>query len=699
MKWICFLLVTSPLLATKEVNFINIAVDREEGALSIKAEPQPLFSYRLLRDDNYTLDQNQYDLVLDGSFRQTAFLMRTLERNRGTLYAGSSGSPYYVLRFSFDLALRKNTGDIIERKKYSVRVGLDPEEDTGIIFCEEDNITHKFSISKLSDSNEYRKFLKNMVFPFEKVKMALPSDSQYLVDLYYSWPRQYQKDDKLLDLFPSLILWDKGGIKKLDVHLGTTYCYKKGDEWIQVQSEFFKSIKDSVDTYTEVLKAVDELDPEEYIPMLEEYVKLSPGDKKALKLLMDKYLTEGMHTEAYDLIVRFEPFFATIREGITNKQDLARKAEKKRNQLRGKMNNFTKASNVVLKIVSPVEDDLVTGTTDLIFTLEGDESPILLIECYMDSEKIGEISGPPYKVPFSVDGSYGLKRLSVTAYFENETFQKDEVLIETIKVDEQQRVGLVSVRATVFNSVGDGGKPLTKEDFEVKENKVEKKIEHFQKSEAPLRLGILLDTSISMVGEKLHQTQYAIQTFLSKLEEDDKASVYTFDSNVLKLSDFTNDFNKIAPGLMTLSPQGSTSLYDAMLIGHDALLGQNGTKVLIVISDGEDSNSSTTDIHVARLLRNSPVIVYSLVLPDEFLGNSSHGDGSRFLVEMSRLSGSVHTKVSNVKKLSEIFDRIYQDLKNLYYFDYYSDETNPEQRDIRIKVKKMGAKVRYRALN
>lgn len=97
MKWICFLLITIPLMATNEVNFINLKVDREEGGLAITAEPRKLMDYRLLRDENYTLDQNQYDLVLDGSFRQTAFLMRTLERNRGTIYGNGAALPISCL--------------------------------------------------------------------------------------------------------------------------------------------------------------------------------------------------------------------------------------------------------------------------------------------------------------------------------------------------------------------------------------------------------------------------------------------------------------------------------------------------------------------------------------------------------------------------------------------------------------------------
>ena len=693
------ILVTAlPAMATEKVHFFNILVDRTEQGLRIKTKPESLLDYKFIKDDDYNIDKSAHEYTLDALFRQTAFLMRTLERNRGSIHKDKE-SFLPILKYGFELALRDVTGEVIEMKEYDVVLGLSPEEETGWISVDEGRIKHPFKINQLTQQDEYDQFINNLVFPHSEVTLPLPAQDEYLVDLYYKWPRTVvpESDFNVFDLFPSGILWDKGVIKKLKIHLGTTYSYKDGDQWKQVQSEHLRHHKRSIEQYGHVLETAKGNDLGKTIVALEEYVSTVPGDRKALKRLMDAYLKDLRNDEAFNLISRFQPFFATIREGLPNQKSLAMKAERRRNWLLGNKSTFAKNEAVTLGITSPVDGDLVTGTTQLTFSLAGNESPILEIECYLEEQLIAKLTAPPFETKFTVDGSYGNLNVRVVAYFEDETFQEDQIRVSTLKVDEEERVNLVGIRASIFQPKAELSKQLTKEDFQVKENKVVKQVENFKKDTAPLRVAILLDTSISMFGDKLYKAQYAVKTFISKLEPEDRVSIFSFDNKVLKLSDFTNDFDAVVPQLMTLSPQWATSLYDSMLIAHDALLGQNGTKVMIVVSDGDDSMSATNDIHVASVLRNSPVMVYSIILPGGFLGASDKGE--YFLKEMARLSGSMSIKLNKVSRLDETFDRLYIDLKSFYYLDYYTDYINPADRELAVRVKGVRGRVRFRAVN
>lgn len=698
MKWIPVLLSAMPLMATSHVNFINIEVEREAAALVITTVPEPLLNYDILKNEAYSVDKNTYDHMLDAPFRQTAFLMRTLERNRGAIYKNPS-SPLPIISYQFELGLHDIKGTPIQKDEYKVVIGLDTEPGKGLITCEQSGLRFQFDIDLLTNDEEYGSFVNHAIFPFERKKMTLPIQDEFIIDLYFRWPKvEVNKSNfSVFDLFPSAILWDQGPIRKLKIHLGTTYCFKREGEWLQVRSEHPRAFSNMLKAYGSVLEAEQNGNPEEVIPLLEEYIERAPADKKALKKLMDYYVAEEMDAEAYDLISRFQPFFATIRGGLPNQRALAQKAERRRNYLLGLRGTFQKDASVLLAITSPEDNDLVTGTTDLRFALSANESPILQIECFFDEQRIADLVEPPFKTSFTADGAMGDARLRVVAYFENETYQETEIKIRTLAVDQEERVNLVPLRASVFQVRSGLDRELTKDDFEIKENKEVRPIENFHQSSAPLRIAILLDTSISMFGDKLRETQYAVKTFLLKLEPEDRASIYTFDDKVMKLSGFTNDYNGVYPRLMTLSPQGGTALFDAMLVSHDALLGQNGTKVMIVISDGDDNTSATTDLHVARLLKNSPVMVYSVILPGGFLANSQKG--SHFLSEMARLSGSISTRLRSVDNLDQIFERIYQDLKSFYYMDYYSDYHNPNARKLRVRLKRSGAVIRTRALN
>lgn len=692
LTFFCFL----PLFATESVNFIDINVKQEGENLVVTTEPKHLLTYKLVRNDAYSLRKGNVDQILDAPLRQTAFLLRTLERNRGTLMGAPVHLP--ILSFKFTMAMRDPTGEPLSSLEYKVFVGLDAEDGMGLITVENSSVSYRFSIAELTDPDAYSKFINNLAFPFQKRTFKAPKRSQALFDIYYKWPKLVQDQDKVnvFDLFPAWLTYGKGLIKKVSIHMGSTYVYKEGETWNESKSAYLHTARSAIDDYGQVLELADEGDLYESIPALEEYVSKVPGDKKALKLLMDLYLEDHRNAEAYNLITRFQPLFATIRGGLPNKKALAEKAERRRNWLMGRKSSFEKDERVLLKITSPADGDLVTGTTDLAFSLAGNESEILAIDCFIGDQLIARMSEPPFEVPFTVDGTYGFTDLRVMAYFEDETYQEDKIRVRTIRVDAEESVQLVGVRASVFQK-GLTGKELKTEDFRILENGQEKPIETFRKDTAPLRVAILLDTSISMVGPKLYRAQYAVRTFLSKLAPEDRVSIYTFDDQVMKLSDFTNEYVDVSRQVMTLSMQWGTSLYDGMLIAHDALMGQNGTKVMIVVSDGDDSSSSTTDLHVANVIRNSPVMVYSIILPGGVFPDSE--DGEELLKKIADLSGSISLKVRKVDKLDATFTRLYEDLKSFYYMDYYSNILKRDKRKVEVKIKGVRGKVRSREMN
>lgn len=693
MRLLLLFLTTTPLLATDKINFVNLLTEVQADKVIVKAQAEPFLSYEILKDENYDLAQGGYEMVFDAPMRQAAFLMRTLDRNRGSIMSGDKN--LLAVRFRFELAMRQITGDVIYEKEYDVDVGISPEKGTGVLYLPDEDREIKVPLNTIRGES-YADYLANFVFPYEQLELPKPNTDEFLIDLYFKWPKVLvkEKDFSVFDLFPSAILWNRNPIlNKVKLHLGTTYAYQKDNTWEMVYTEHPRFHKRALSHYGELLAQVGEADVEEIIADLEEYVDAVPGERPAMKRLMDLYMDDERYDEAYGLITRFQPFFATIRDGLPNKNRLEEKAERKRNWLLGRKAAFTKDENVTLKITQPANGDLVTGTTDLAFSLAGHNAKILEIEAYLDDQRITTIYDPPFKTRFTTDGATGFLDLRVVAYFEDQTFQEDVIRIRTFKVDEEEQVNLVSLRTSVFNP----GRELKKEDFRVKENGQVMEVQNFRKDSAPLRVAIILDTSISMFGKKLYRAQYAVKSFISKLEPDDSVSIYSFGTKVLKLNDFTNDFDSVTPKLMTLSPhQWGTALFDAILIANDALEGQNGTKVLIIISDGDDSSSATSDIQVVNTMVRSPTMVYSVSLPGGVLNDG--GRGEFFLRELSRMTGSISTRVRTLNGLNETFERVYQDLKSFYYLDYYSSAP-PEERDLDVRLTGASGKLRVRTVN
>jgi Ca-activated chloride channel family protein len=175
-------------------------------------------------------------------------------------------------------------------------------------------------------------------------------------------------------------------------------------------------------------------------------------------------------------------------------------------------------------------------------------------------------------------------------------------------------VELINVTATVTDSQGRFVSGLTVDDFEVYEDGKRQAISQFDSERVPVSLGIALDTSGSMAGEKIAAAQTAVNRFLYDLLGDqDEVFMYRFDSRVSLVSGWTEDRQSVGRALGSISPNGGTAMYDA--VAAAVPLAQSGSrrkKALVLISDGNDMSSRTEVDEVRQLIRESEVLVYAI---------------------------------------------------------------------------------------
>jgi VWFA-related protein len=130
----------------------------------------------------------------------------------------------------------------------------------------------------------------------------------------------------------------------------------------------------------------------------------------------------------------------------------------------------------------------------------------------------------------------------------------------------------------------------------------------------PVSLGIALDTSGSMAGEKIREAESALDRFVDALlNRDDEMFIYQFSNAPMLLQGWSNDRQLIARALQHLTPSGGTAMYDAVAAALPlAASGRNQKKALVVISDGNDTASRAESRDVRRLIRESEVLVYAV---------------------------------------------------------------------------------------
>ena len=174
-------------------------------------------------------------------------------------------------------------------------------------------------------------------------------------------------------------------------------------------------------------------------------------------------------------------------------------------------------------------------------------------------------------------------------------------------------VDLVNIIATVTDRAGRFVSGLTQQDFVVYEDDRVVDVSLFGAGHVPVSLGFVLDTSESMAGKKIDHACGAIERFLDQLGPDDEVFLYSFSGKVVLVQDWTTNRDAVRQGLQRIDAGGGTAMYDAVLEAVPlAQSGRNRKKAVVLISDGNDTNSRA-DIHdVREAVRATEVLIYAV---------------------------------------------------------------------------------------
>src|SRR5712691_9777166 len=175
-------------------------------------------------------------------------------------------------------------------------------------------------------------------------------------------------------------------------------------------------------------------------------------------------------------------------------------------------------------------------------------------------------------------------------------------------------IELINVTATVSDLTGRFVPGLRQEDFLVFEDDQLQAVTHFSAERVPVSLGIALDTSQSMAGEKIREARTAIDRLLEALaDSQDEFFLYRFSTRPMLIQEWTAERGAISRALTNVTPLGQTAMYDAIAEAIPlAQQGRNQKKALVVISDGNDTSSRHTLAEVRRRIRESETLVYAI---------------------------------------------------------------------------------------
>ena len=252
----------------------------------------------------------------------------------------------------------------------------------------------------------------------------------------------------------------------------------------------------------------------------------------------------------------------------------------------------------------------------------------------------------------------------------------------TLHVD----VKLVSVFVNVADRNGALVGGLTRDDFALSEDGRPQQIAVFEKqSELPLNLTLAIDTSGSVHKDLEGEAAAARRFTQAILRPQDQMSVLQFSTEVKELTPFTNKVPQVERGLSMLRSGWATALYDAIYMGSDKLGMKEGRKVLVLISDGDDTAKNTTYAQALEQALRNEVMIYSLIDVPIVASAGRDTGGEHALITLAEQTGGKYFYV-NEGGLDKAFAKVSDDLRTQYLLGYYPHDQEPGRIFHRILV-------------
>jgi len=257
---------------------------------------------------------------------------------------------------------------------------------------------------------------------------------------------------------------------------------------------------------------------------------------------------------------------------------------------------------------------------------------------------------------------------------------------QTLKVN----VDLVNVILTVQDPSGRYITGLSAGDFRVYEDGAEQKVAAFEREDVDSSVGILVDSSLSMV-DILPKMKVGLTDFAEHTSSFNELFVMTFGTRVRVIHDFSESMKQLQDNIKLMSAQGTSVLFDGLVEGLRKIGGrQSERKALLVFTDGIDTGSKAGFRDVLLASQKAGALLYfipigSRVLVDENTMNS-----------LAKETGGRAIYLSKNDRVPPAMESIRQELSRQYYIGYYTSR-RPGFHSIRVEAPGRDVRIRAKA--
>jgi VWFA-related protein len=247
---------------------------------------------------------------------------------------------------------------------------------------------------------------------------------------------------------------------------------------------------------------------------------------------------------------------------------------------------------------------------------------------------------------------------------------------------------LIPVRVTTVTGSPVAG--LQKENFAVFEDGLRQNITEFARDDAPVSVGVILDTSGSMKN-KMEKVEEAAAVFFQSANPEDEFFLIECGGRARLKIPFTPDWRSVYSEMLRARPTGLTSLLDGLSLALAHIkTARNARKAIVILSDGGDNFSRRSLRQLKNDLVESGVQVYALGIFDanyRVKHTPEERRGPELLDEVTLETGGRHFPVLKGDELASIGARMARDLRDQYILGYSPADSARDGRYHHIRLR------------
>lgn len=376
-----------------------------------------------------------------------------------------------------------------------------------------------------------------------------------------------------------------------------------------------------------------------------------------------------------------------------------------------------------VEILRPAVGEPLLGSVEIEARVRASESEAapMELEAFLDGRSLGPRQAPPWRWRTEVGSEMREHRVEVRARIAGEEVRAVRIT-PWVRIDDRLEAELQTVYVTVTDGRGERVADLPRSAFRISDQNRPQRIVTFEHGDLPLTAALLLDTSISMEGERLVAAVAGARSFLSGLRPLDETRVMTFSDRLRLLSATYSGHPEGTPpapldpeldtALRDLEPTDGTAIHDHLYLALHLLESRPGRRVLVLLSDGVDWQSVLPVEEVERVARRSQALLYWVRLDGDAAvtrRNIAPGAWStpedklrsfRRLEDVVRESGGRIVRLREAGEIEGAFRDVLRELREQYALGYYP---RPELghdggwREVEVEVSPPGLEVRVRA--